>query len=47
MDGGTERIVDPQALALVRRQAARVWARGVTASLVLTGIAVAARAFLR
>ena len=47
MDEGSERLVDPQALALVRRQATRVWLRAVVASLVLTGIAVLIRALVR
>jgi hypothetical protein len=47
MDSGPERLVDPRALALVRRQAARVWMRSVVASLVLTGIVVLLRAIVR
>ena len=40
LDGGTERVVEPEVLATMRRQAAVVWMRAVLATIGLTSFTV-------
>lgn len=40
LDGGAERVTEPEVLALMRRQAAIVWMRALLAVIGLTGLAV-------
>lgn len=40
LDGGAERVTDPEVLAVMRRQAAVVWVRATLATIGLAGFAV-------
>ena len=40
LDGGAERVTEPEVLAVMRRQAAIVWMRSLLATIGLTGLAV-------
>jgi hypothetical protein len=40
LDGGAERVTEPEVLAVIRRQAAIVWMRSLLATIGLTGLAI-------